>query len=295
MRGMPPARSRLQLPLLLLACIACAAPASAELAQQSSAVAGARFVGDDELGVGTPAAGGGFETTVHAFATDSQELGPTFAGDFSWEASFTGNGFVDYGHGEVELNAIATATPPSVESIPPGNPSFNSHNATFEGIVSVSFEEVGVVTGPAPGAPVTIEITVHSEGEGLVTRANGQVNTNTDVVVINNSAGFIGAEFFFFGPDTQTKTLAAAAGHEISVRGRYNVTAECSAGPPPPFAVTCSAQAANASTLVFGLPPGFGFDAPSGHDYTVAVPEPGQALLALTGALALAARRARRR
>jgi hypothetical protein len=284
----------LLLPGLLL--LAAAEPASALLSQSSTSVAGARFVGDDDLGIGGPGAGGiGFTTQVGSFAMDFQELGPTYEGDFEWEASFTGNGFVDYGYGEVELNAIATATPAEIESVPPGNPAFNGQFSSFDGNVSVSFSEVGVVTGPAPGTPVALEVTVDSDGEALISGGNfgrdRNANTGTDVDVIDNSNGFVGIELFFFGPDTRTQTLNTFVGNQIAVSGTFRVFAECFAGTPLPFVETCSAQGASQSTVVFGLPAGFGFDAPSGHDYTVTVPEPGQALLALVGALALAARR----
>ena len=292
MPGMLPVRS-LPLPLLALLLLASAPPAAAVLSQNSTSVAGARFVGDDDLGLGEPVIGGGFTTQIQSAAQDFQELGPTFVGDFEWEASFTGNGFVDYGYAEVELSAFASATPPQIESIPAGNPAFNGQFSSFDGNVSVTFSEVGVVTGPAPGTPVALEVTVDADGEALISGGNPgrdrNANIAADVDVIDNDQGFIGVEFLMFGADTQTKTLNTFVGNHLAVSGNFRVFAECFAGTPLPFVETCSAQGASHNTVVFGLPAGFGFDAPSGHDYTV--PEPGQALLALVGALALAARR----
>jgi hypothetical protein len=236
---------------------------------------------------------------VDAFAMETQELGPTYVGDFEFESSFTGNGFVTYGYAEEELSAIATATPESIDPVAPGDPLLNADTALFDGDVEVFFSDTGVVTGPSTGAPVALEVTVASSGVGLFFGCNGSfertANTTSDVEVIDNSAGFVGVEFFFFGPDTQTLTLNTAVGHVLAINGRFRVFAQGTAGRGNGFVETCSAQAANTSYVTFSLPQGFGVEAESGHDYTTTAPEPGQALLALTGALALAVARIGRR
>jgi hypothetical protein len=289
------------LPLVLLpffVALAPAAPAFATLSQASGAAAGAHFTGDDELGTEGPGAGGGLVSNIDVFAMESQE-NVGYVDDFQWQASFAGSGLVNYGFVTVDFSAFAESKPESTESIPPGNPRGNDGQSFFDGVVALKYEEMGVVTGPTPGAPVTLEITVDTDGGASFTGGNPSITRNaqigTDVFVIDVTNNSNGHHIVFFGPSTQMRTLDTAVGNAFSISGKMLGLAECTAGANQGFVQTCSAQGGGTTRLWFTLPAGFGFESDSGHDYPTPTPAPGRALLACTGALGHAARPLARR
>jgi hypothetical protein len=93
-----------------------------------------------------------------------------------------------------------------------------------------------------------------------------------------------------------TVDLETAVGHQLSIEGHLYLFVDGLAGRSQGafgfFPQYLGSVDATIAGLWMTAPGGVGIDAPSGHDYTVPVPEPGRPLLFLVGAGMLLLRRA---
>jgi hypothetical protein len=163
--------------------------------------------------------------------------------------------------------------------------------------VDFRFNEIGTITAPtlAAGTPVTVDLNCRVDSFGFISGTlnapnETRVGAVTECRVINNSGGFVGTEIFVSSNEIETKPFAAAVGHELAIEGVFRVVGEAYAG-----AVLCcaeylgdaSAAIEGSGGLWFGMPAGVTLTAPSGHDYTVPVPEPRTTLPVALATLAL--------
>lgn len=257
----------------------------------------AQFEGVDVPGV-VEALGDRVNVTVSGIKTKGVELGPTYADDFSYEAMMFGSATGFYGGGFGTLTGSAEAEPEEVESLDGGSPLANPHTSVVDGTIQVSFIETAVVTGPAPGTPVTLEVNFLLESSSAFGGGNLSFPHDARATffgrVIDNSAGFVGVERAYFADNFETIQFATAVGHELSLEGRFGLFVEGTTGRGNGFVSNLDAAVDGTGTLYLGVPKGFGVAAVSGHDYTLPVPEPAGLLLALTGAAALASHRVAR-
>jgi hypothetical protein len=284
-------------PLLLAVCGIGARPASAGIspgldASNTNATAAARFESQSTFGVPTPHPGGGLDVSVGATASDSQDTGPNYDGDFTYEAYFLSTGFVDFGFASASYEGMAESTPESVESIPPGFPIGNLETSFIDGAMDLRFTDVGVVTGATPGAPVAL--TLHVGVQSAPVMVGGHPNyerwskASMYVRVIDIDGSFIGVERTANGSEVQTVVLDTFVGSHLTIEGRFRAEAKgtAGAGGAGGFVPQFLAQVDNAVGGFWMEPPaGTGFDADSTADYTVPLPEPGQPLLTLVGGL----------
>ncbi|HEX2484373.1 MAG TPA: hypothetical protein VHQ66_03685, partial [Myxococcota bacterium] len=156
---------------LALAGLAGPIPALAELDGDAFVAVGAQFEGADVPGV-VETLGDRVNVTVSAIKTKGVDLGPTYAGDFNFEAMGFGSATGFYGGGFGMLSGTAEASPQEVESLVGGPPLGNTYNSEVDGTVQVGFIETGVVTGPAAGTPVTLQINFLLESSSAVGGGN---------------------------------------------------------------------------------------------------------------------------
>jgi hypothetical protein len=152
----------------------------------------AQFEGADVPGV-VETLGDRVNVTVSGIKTKGVDLGPTYADDFSYEAMMFGSASGFYGGGFGTLSGTAEAKPEEVESLDGGSPLANPHTSVVDGTIQVSFIETAVVTGPAPGTPVTLEVNF----------------------LLESSSAFGGGNLSF--PHDARATFFAISGHDYTV------------------------------------------------------------------------------
>ncbi len=273
--------------------------AAAQLVQSSSGFAFAR-VFENQAGVTLMPEPDSLGVALGATAADVVDLpDEQYLVDFSYEASMLGGGSVTWGSANGNLSVDASSTPQFAPPAPggPPQPLANSDNAQAGGTVDFRFNEIGTVTSQtlAAGTPITIDLNCRVDSSGVVSGTleapnETRVGAGAECRVINNSGGFVGTELLVSNNEIETKAFAAAVGHELAIEGVFRVVGEAYAG-----AVLCCAEyLGDASAVIAGsgglwleMPAGVTLTTPSGHDYTVPVPEPRTTLPVALAALAL--------
>src|SRR5262245_10420624 len=273
-----------------------AVPAFAALdGTNSGSTAVARFTGGAFVPALVETLGDRVNVDVSNIATEGVELGPNFAGDFSYEAMMFGSATGFYGGGFGMLSGTAETQPQEVPSTIGGSPAANLDHSVVDGTIQVGFIETAVVTGPARNTPVTLEVNFLPESSSDTAGGNPSVDRMAQAAffarVIDNSAGFVGVERSYSADNHEAVEFDTAVGHELSLEGRFGLFVEATVGAGNGFVGNFDGGVDGVGTLYIGVPKGFGIAAVSGHDYTVPVPEPAGPLLALTGAAALASAR----
>lgn len=279
------------LPLRLVAIgslVALAAPreAGAQLFQASSGFAFAAFTENSASVTETPGPDR-LDVTLGATANEVQDLDDDqYLDDFKWEAMMLGTGSVTWGSASGTLSLETSATPQAAQPAPGGalQPMLNLGNAQAGGTVYLRFTELGLITSQtlAAGSPVTVDLNCHVDALGFVSGSidppnETRVGANGECRVINNSGGFL-TEVLVGPNEIETKSLAAVVGDQLAIEGVFRFVGEAYAG----AALCCMEYIGDADAgidasggLWLGMPAGTSLTTPSGHDYTVPVPESG--------------------
>jgi hypothetical protein len=258
----------------------------------SSAIA--RFTGEF---VGPSVTSVADEVSVTLFNSANESYTPPFGpwlDDFSYEAHIVGSGTVSYGSAAGEIQTDASAVPEFVQPAPgnPSGPAYISDTSLVDATLHLDFEEEGVVTGGAPGTPVTLTVNFMLQATG--TMVGGHPSFDRDTIaqfsgrIIDQTPGFGSVERTVYGNEFTSVNLETAVGHQLSIEGHLYLFVDGVAGVSqaafgyfPQYEGSIDATLAG---LWMTAPSGVGIDAPSGHDYTLALPEPGRLLLFLVGA-----------
>jgi hypothetical protein len=260
----------------------------------SGSTATARFTGEF---VGPTVTSVADEVSVTLFNSANEAYTPPFGpwlDDFLYESTIVGSGTVSYGSAAGEIETEASAVPEFVEAAPgnPSTPVYNSDASTVDATLHLDFQEDGVVTGSAPGTPVTL--TVNFVLQATATMVGGHPSFDRDTIaqfsgrIIDQAVGFGSVERTVYGNGLTSVNLETAVGHELSIEGHLYLfvdgLAGASQGASGYFPQYLGSVDATLAGLWMTAPGGIGIDAPSGHDYTLALPEPGRLLLFLVGA-----------
>jgi hypothetical protein len=275
--------------LVVIVCLdALAAPreAAAQLSQASSGFALADLTEGPSSVTETPGPDR-LDVTLGATAEEIEDLDDDqYLDDFKWEAMMLGTGSVTWGSFSGALSLQTSATPQAARPAPGGplQPLVNAGNAQAGGTVHLRFSELGLITSQtlAVGSPVTVELNCRVDTLGFVSGSinppnETRVGGSGECRVINNSGGGSLTEVLVGPNEIETKSLAAAVGDQLAIEGVFRVVGEAYAG----AAFCCMEYTGDADAgidasggLWLGMPAGTGLTAPSGHDYTVPVPEP---------------------
>lgn len=287
--------------LVVIGClVALAAPreAAAQLFQASSGFALADLT-EGPAGVTETPGPDRLDVTLGATAEEFQDLDDDqYLDDFKWEAMMLGTGSVTWGSASGTLSLHTSATPQAAQPAPGGalQPMVNIGNAQAGGTVYLRFTELGLITSQtlAAGSPVTVDLNCRVDTRGFVSGTinfpnETRVGASGECRVINNSGGSL-TEVLVGPNEIETKSLAAAVGDQLAIEGVFRVVGKAYAG----AALCCMEYVGDADAginasggLWLGMPAGTGLTTPSGHDYTVPVPEPGVMPSAIAAGLVL--------
>ena len=237
--------------------------------------------------------------------TASESYTPAFGpwlDDFGFTANVLGMGTVRYGSATGALQAHASATP---EFVAPGmgNPNlpvYLSEQSSVLTVLRLDFEENVVVSGGAPGTPVTLSVNLMVQSLGTMVGGHPTFAKGAGAQFYGRVIDLGGAsiEHTVYGSEVAAFDLATAVGEVLSVEGFLLLRVEGTAGTTTAVAGYYPEYQGSVESGIGGLwfdaPQGVEIAAPSGHDYTIAVPEPGRPLLLLLGAAMLLARLASR-
>jgi hypothetical protein len=304
------------LPVVLFAASPLAAPLAAfglaELTVPPNGISGCQvlpadggnFQEDAAVTVMTPSADHR-DVLVGAMVTHSSPSIPLYVGNFHYSCLLTGNGTLEYGSASGTLNLETSSTPDFLPPAP-GNmndPFYNDGRSEGEALLELQFDDTGIVVSDVlpDGTPVQLEFTFVLESTAVATGAPlGAPLLAAEATYFphaQDTTSGATAEWILSGSGQVTRTLDTQVGRTIALRGRLALDVQAIAGREvsalsPYYAdVQASVDAANSSHFTLQLPPDVGFVTESGHDYTV--PEPGHALLLVSGALMLAGSRRR--
>jgi hypothetical protein len=276
------------------ALLVCPPQALATLSASGGALATARFEGESVLASLTSFPGG-LTATISANASDTEDLpNPPYPVDFEYDAFVLGEGTVYYGSAHGAIHAEASSKPESVQPSDLGPPLLNAYDSEVSGVLHLGFQENVVVTGGAAGAPVTL--TFHFMIQSTAVPGGGNVPPVATSRFLGRITDIDTNQSFdrdVTGTQVTTAPFDTAVGNELSIEGTLSLALEGSAGD------SATDYAGAVSTSVAGLwvtgPPAVAMDAPSRHDYRIAVPEPSRAVMLLVAAGALLACGAGRR
>jgi hypothetical protein len=262
----------------------------------SGSTASARYTGNF---VGPTVTSSPDQVKVEIFnsANETLELGPLYMGDFAYESTIVGTGTVTYGSAAGTIETEASATPESVEPAKnnQNGPAYNQDASAVDATFHLIFQEDGVVTGGAPGTPVTLAVNLMVQAMGIMVGGHPSFDRLTLAWftgrIIDESVGGGSVDHTVYGNGLATLDLATAVGHTLSIEGHLYLHVEGVAGGSQGsfgfFEQYLGSIDATVAGLWMDAPAGIGIAAPSGYDYTVPLPEPGRPLLLLLGAGAL--------
>jgi hypothetical protein len=275
--------------LVVIGCLVALAAAREAAAQLSQASSGFALAASTEgpAGISETPGPDRLDVTIGAAAEELQDLDDDqYLDDFQWEAMMLGTGSVTWGSASGTLSLQTSATPQAAQPAPGGAPQplVNAANAQAGGTVSLRFTELGLITSQtlAAGSPVTVDLNCRVDTRGFVSGSinppnETRVGASGECRVINNSGGSL-TEVLVGPNEIETKSLAAAVGDQLAIEGVFRVVGKAYAG----AALCCMEYIGDADAgidagggLWLGMPAGTGLTTPSGHDYTVPVPEPG--------------------
>ena len=224
---------------------------------------------------------------------------PLYLGSMMWDCTLLGAGSLGYGSASGSVSVSASSTPDALEPAP-GNqndPFTNNGYARGEGLLTLQFDDTGVVTSNvlAPNTPVQLEFTFLLESVAVATGAPIGSLLAADatyfVRAVDTAAPGAPVEWILSGNDLVTRTLDTAVGRTVDIQGKLALNVLALAGREVPGALyygdlDAAIDASNTSSFTIATPENVTFVAESGHDY--AAPAPSQALLLATGALVLA-------
>ena len=175
----------------------------------------------------------------------------------------------------------------------------NQDSSTVDAVMQLAFQEDGVVTGGVAGTPVVLTLNFSIQSVGTLVGGHPSFPRSAGAQfygrIIDESIGGASVERTVFGSELATADLTTAVGRVLSIEGRLLLRVEGFAGNSTAIAGFFPQFEGSVNASIAGLwmdaPPGVEIEAPSGHDYTIAVPEPGRPLLLLFGAGALFTRR----
>ena len=250
--------------------------------------------------------GDGLDVTVGAAASDGIDFPGLYFGAFAYSCTLLGTGFLGYGTASGALQLETSSTPDQLEPTPvnAGNGPFrNDGRARGEALLELRFEDTGIVTSatlPA-GTAVDLDFTFALDSTQVVTGPPPgplAAASATYEVTANDFVGGTSVQRLLLSNEILTLTLATAVGRTVNLQGTLRLRVQALAGrevdAAPYYAqADVSVDASNTATFTLETPPGVGFDAESGHDYTEA-PEAAAPLGLAAGALVLARERRRR-
>jgi hypothetical protein len=262
---------------------------------------------DQEMAVPmTTPVGDALDVTLGAAASGGASFPGLYEGAFSYACTLAGTGTLGYGFASGALELTTASTPDSLPPAPAnmGNPPFsNSGRSNGEALLQMQFDDSGIVTSNtlAPGTAVVLEFPVALDSAAiLLGRPPGNLlrASATYQVRAADVTTLASAERLLLDNEIATLVVPTAIGHTIEIRGVlslgvYALSGREQAGGEYFAQADASIDASHTATFEVDAPEGVGFDAESGHEY--AVPEPGQALAVVSGALTLIAVRRRRR
>jgi hypothetical protein len=265
----------------------------------SSASAVARFTGDQAGPTVTPFVD---HVSLTLAATASETYAPPFGpwqDDFEYEAFVLGSGTIAYGSAAGRFQMEARSIPDFVAPTTSGPPEYNNDLSEVDASMQLEFQEDGTVTGGAPGTPVTLTLNLRIQSEAILVGGHPSFERNVLAQfrgqIIDKSNGS-SVERTLYGNGLTSVAFDTAVGHVLSIEGRLALSGRGVAGRSAAsfgfFPEFLGSLDASIGGLWLTGPSSVQIDAPSGHDYTIPVPEPGRTLLLLVSAGALLVLRA---
>jgi hypothetical protein len=284
----------------ILALCVWSAPARATLdASNSHATAIARFTADEGGPVVTSFPD---HVSLTLSATASEAFVPPFgpwSGQFEYDASVVGSGTIAYGSANGTLEMEASTMPDVLAPTNPGPPATNEGLSEVSASMQLLFQEDALVTGGAPGTPVTLSVNFLLQSQA--TLDGGHPNFERSALaqfrgrIIDENTGS-SVERDLAVEDLASAEFDTAVGHVLSIEGRLTLAGRGKAGRTTGSFGFFPEFLGSLDVSVGGLwitgPAGVQLDAPSGHDYAVPVPEPDRSLLLLASAGSLLVLRA---
>jgi MYXO-CTERM domain-containing protein len=312
---------RSHLPRLIVSAALLGAPAGragAELLADPTSYANCRISAltgfTDTLGPAVIGGGPG-EKTVGFSVEKMETIGPIleYLGVLQYDCFVFGAGAARYGSLSGRIESTTDASPETLEPAPGSgrDPRSNDGYARADARMQVGFRDSGTVTSSLPdGTPVTLEFVfdLHAlpfaagrpPGPDLGVGFAYTVDVR-DLSAFDPVTGYPTLHRVLFAPGSSTASFDTAVGHELDIEAALGLSSVAhagrdvgGAGPFYPH-VEALIDAEHTAELTLDAPDGVAFEADSGHDYSVAAPEPSEGLLLATGALLLIALHQRRR
>jgi hypothetical protein len=284
-------RSRAETAAILALCVWPARALATLDGSNSGASASAHFTAD-QAGPTVTSFPDHVSLTLSATASETYvpPLGP-WQDDFDYEAFVLGSGTITYGSAAGRFQMEASTMPDFVNPTSPGSPEYNDGLCEVSASIQLEFQEDGTVTGGAPGTPVTLTLNFLIQSEATLVGGHPSFERNALTQfsgrIIDKSNGS-SVERTIYGNGLTSVDFDTAVGHVLSIEGRLALAGEGVAGRSTAsfgfFPQFLGSLDASIGGLWMTGPAGVQIDAPSGHDYTVPVPEPGRTLLLLVSA-----------